>query len=142
MNTHKHTLTSHFKTVFWPFIVGLFFLIGINMVLKISKGEPDSYTELYFNNHTSLPVRTISSEAYGFDFTIHNFQHRNMTYPYEVYMETDTKKVQLSHGSITLAHNELKTTPVKFVARNDRMSKITVNLLEQNQQIGFWITSQ
>ncbi|HSW96455.1 MAG TPA: hypothetical protein VLF89_01380 [Candidatus Saccharimonadales bacterium] len=102
--------------------------------------KPESFTELYFENHENLPFEILPQQNYTFAFTIHNLEYKNMNYSYDVYLVTNNKKVSLQKGNISLHQNQKQTIPVQFsTASALPKSKIIVDLPRKNQAIDFWI---
>src|SRR5258708_5353987 len=53
-------------------------------ILLATTVQPETFTELYFDNHTTLPATTVPNKSYSFAFTIRNLENKDMTYPYQV----------------------------------------------------------
>lgn len=104
--------------------------------------QPETFTELFFENHLNLPSVIKPNQPYYFEFTIHNMENKTMTYPYEVYLQYGSLKMPISHNTVTLKDNDYETIQEGF-SINDPIfkSEIVVNLTNKNQQIDFWIQS-
>lgn len=101
---------------------------------------PETYTELYFEDHTSLPKKTTAGEVTTFSFTIHNMEGVTTTYPYEVYFEypLSGEKVLFAKDSVTLQKGEYETISVSHTWLSSRLQgKVVVKLLELDQHIVF-----
>lgn len=62
-------------------------VIGIIVViatLLFQKPQPESFTELYFNDHKALPSFVEDDERYNFSFSIVNHENQDMKYNYTV----------------------------------------------------------
>jgi len=124
--------------------VGIFQLFKYNSVknaitLATTK-EPQTFTELYFENHLSLPDKVTLFEENNFEFTIHNLENKDMEYPYEVYIDTNGEKQAISMDSVLIEANEYKTITVDFtITIPIPRSRVVVNLINKNEQISFWI---
>jgi hypothetical protein len=104
--------------------------------------KPEAYTELYFENHLNLPSVIKPNQPYSFQFTIHNLENKEMTYPYEVYLQAGSLKMPINDTTITLKNNQYKTIQEGFSIDDPIFkSEIVVNLINKNQQIDFWIQS-
>jgi hypothetical protein len=101
--------------------------------------EPENLTELYFENHTSLPKTIQPDGVYGFSFTIHNLENKTVLYPYQVYIQTGDLKLSLDQGKVTLNNNQSMTVKENFSAPENIRSQIIVELEGRNQQISFWM---
>lgn len=125
--------------------LGIFFYVKsnpaiINMITLATTVKPETFTELYFENHTSLPKDTNLYDEKKFKFTVHNLEYKTMTYPYEVYIDFEGNKQIIDEGSITLKQGEYKTIDENYMLTYPTARvKIVVNLINKNQQIDFWI---
>ncbi|MHB1276455.1 MAG: hypothetical protein ACYCXQ_02830 [Candidatus Humimicrobiaceae bacterium] len=103
--------------------------------------KQETFTELYFENHLSLPDKFILSKEYNFKFTIHNLENKDMEYPYEVYIDINGKKQVIDKSSVLIKNNEYKTITINFaIAIPIQRFKVVVDLIKKNQQIDFWMT--
>ena len=105
--------------------------------------KPQVFTELYLENHLSLPDKITLFEEKNFEFTIHNLENKEMEYPYEVYIDTDGEKYIIHESSVLLKNNEYETIAVDFTLEVPiQRSKVVVNLIDKNQKIFFWIEKE
>jgi uncharacterized membrane protein len=102
--------------------------------------KPETFTELYFEDHINLPNKIEIGKAQAFKFTIHNLEYRNMTYKYEIQAIDEKGDRTLVSGSATLSQDEYRTisTSYKIATASGRM-KIQVVLLDLKQLIDFWM---
>jgi len=109
------------------------------------KPQPENFTELYFDDHLSLPKTASPGAILSFNFTIHNLEHATVDYPVEITVEDDSNPPVISHTAttdLTLANDDLKTTlaeariPVGILTPR---AKVSVILPEQKQSIHFWV---
>jgi hypothetical protein len=106
--------------------------------------QPETFTELYFENHTSLPSMIALNHENKFKFTVHNLEYKTMTYPYEVYVKCSDigcngEKQIIDEGKITLKQNEYKTIPESFTLTLPAgKMEVVANLINKNQAIDFW----
>lgn len=117
----------------WPFFVNKI------PTLALSK-RPESYTELYFTDHLSLPKQLKLGTQYGFEFSIHNLEHKDFTYVYEVTATDEEGEIILDGRSeLFLKHDEIGNVDVAFqTPESFEQIKISVNLVNKNQTIHFW----
>jgi hypothetical protein len=102
--------------------------------------EPETFTEVYFENHENLPSRVEAGEKYTFTFSVHSEEQQNMTYPYSIYIQTNTKRIPIKNGNFSLTPNQKKTFKETFIAPSYKnVAKVIVNLNNINQNIDFWI---
>jgi hypothetical protein len=126
------------------FIMSVAKLISSNPVIKetialATTVKPETFTELYFENHNDLPKTINPNQNYSFIFTIHNLEYKNMNYPYSVYLETADTKIILDQGTFTLENNGYKSIKESFGPLKNTRMKITVELVNRNQVIDFWM---
>ncbi len=127
------------------FVIGIIILInyvpsvGEALILATTK-KPETFTELYFENHLSLPKEITLFKEGNFKFTIHNLENKDMEYPYEVYIDLNDEKLLVDKNFVLIKNNEYKTITQTFVIITPiQRAKIVVNLIDKNQQIHFWI---
>jgi hypothetical protein len=111
--------------------------IFLVVLIMIPKGiEP--LTEVYFENHTSLPINVYLGKTYNFSFTIHNLEYQDMGYNYTVskYNENETLMEEIGSGSFVLSNNQSKTITqeYRFNSSFDR-SKIEILVKKDNLNI-------
>ena len=107
-------------------ILGIFLLVLTQIPLGI---EP--LTEVYFENHTSLPKYLFLEKPYDFSFTVHNLEYQKMRYLYAInaYDENNTLLYELNSGEIILENNETKTIYEDFTMSNHfPRTKVVVNI--------------
>jgi hypothetical protein len=111
-----------------------------NTIALATTVKPETFTELYFENHLSLPSEIKPYKTYSFSFTIHNLENQDMTYPYEIYLQAENTKIPVDQGTVFIKNNQHKTIVKTFIV-NAPLTKslIVVNLTNKNQQIDFWI---
>ena len=102
--------------------------------------KPETFTELYFENHLSLPKEVKLFKENNFKFTIHNLENKDMEYPYEVYIEINGEKQMIDKDTVSIKNNEFKTITENFtITTPTKRAKVVVNLTSKNQQIDFWM---
>jgi hypothetical protein len=116
-------------------IAGIAILAVFLIVLAFIPLGIEPLTEVYFENHTTLPAYLFLDKPYNFSFTIHNLEYQDMRYVYNigVYDENNTFKYSLDSGEIYLFNNESTTIHEKFVmnepfGRADIVVNITKDL--------------
>jgi hypothetical protein len=104
---------------------------------------PETFTELYFEDHLALPKDIILLKENSFKFTIHNVENKDMLYPYEVYIEVNGERQSIDKSSVLIKNNEYKTIPQSFIITTPmQRAKIVVNLIDKNQPIHFWMVEE
>lgn len=105
--------------------------------------KPETFTELYFENHLSLSDKIILFNNNNFKFTIHNLENKDMEYSYEVYINMNGEKQVIDKNTALVKNNEYKTISENFIITVPiQRVKIVVNLIGKNQQIDFWMTEE
>lgn len=126
-------------------VTGIFLLVNYIPSIKeafilATTKKPETFTELYFEDHLSLPKEITLFKENNFKFTIHNLENKDMGYPYEVYMDINGEKQMIDKSSILIKNNEYKTITEDFtITIPMQRFKVAVNLINKNQQIDFWM---
>ena len=125
-------------------LVGILLLVKYTSVkealILATSVKPETFTELYFENHLSLPNKVTLSKKNNFKFTIHNLENKDIEYPYEVYIDINGEKKIIYINSVIIKNTEYKTIPVDFtITIPIQRAKVVVSLINKNQQISFWI---
>jgi hypothetical protein len=131
----------------------LFFVIAASLIVYLDKSavyaelntlnlipQPERFTELYFEDASNLPRKTVAKQGISFSFGIHNVEYATTVYPYEVDFEyPDGSEVAIAQGTVTLASNASTTIPVTYVFQDSNVTgKVVVTLpSENNQSIDF-----
>lgn len=109
-----------------------------NAFANATSRQPESFTEIYFENHSNLPKKFNLNKELSFSFTIHNLTGKDMQYPYEVYFDVAGERLSLDQKTVFIKNNGYKTIQEKFtptVLFPD--AKAIVNLTNNNEQIDF-----
>ncbi|MFH1917474.1 MAG: hypothetical protein ABIJ21_09510 [Nanoarchaeota archaeon] len=115
-------------------IVGLI----VVLVVAVSTRVPEPFTELYFENHTSLPSYSSDDD---FIFTINNLENQDMTYDVLVRAESDTQNLTINAFSIDIPSGQKKMFRTHYTLPEDfSTGRIIVELLNKEQSIHFWTT--
>lgn len=102
---------------------------------------PETFTELYFDSHTSLPTVLYPDQEEAFSFRVHNMENKDMTYLYEVSINADGKKQRIDEHSISLPNGGTSIISEHFQeASPAARSEVVVTLKNKGQQIDFWVT--
>ena len=116
------------KTVF---IFGIVILAIFLFVLSFIPLGIEPLTEVYFENHTKLPVYLFLDKPYNYSFTVHNLEYQEMRYYYiiDAFDENDNLLYNMDKGEFILFNNESKTINEGFIMENDfNRTKIVVNV--------------
>ena len=102
--------------------------------------KPETFTELYFEDHLSLPNKVTLFKENNFKFTIHNLENKDMVYIYEVYIDVNREKQMIDKNSVLIKNNEYNTITEDFtITVPTQRVKVVINLIGKNQQIHFWM---
>ena len=109
---------------------------GLNAMDLIPKDE--HFTELYFENHTSLPHAIFQGETISFAFTIHNLEGATTTYPYSVYFYDGTSTIPIDQSTTTIPDNGTSTESETYTFKTSPMwQEIFIELIGRDQFIHF-----
>ena len=135
-----------------PLIVVEFILLTPNSISSIKNAivlattvKPETFTELYFENHLKLPNTITPPQESLFKFTVHNLEYKDMEYPYEVYIKCldigcNGDKQMIDEGKFTLKYGEYKTIDENFtITLPTARVEVIANLINKNQKIDFWV---
>ena len=151
MNPKRKRVTKNisFKiltaVVFLQVILISWLLIQLNPTVKnalvlATQVKKESFTELYFENYQETSENIPPLEPYTFSFTVHNLENQDMSYPYEVFIDSNGKKQILIKDTVFVKNSEFKTISVTFsVPPVVGRFAVTVMLLNKNQQLNFWL---
>jgi len=134
--------------VVWVIVVGCFLLVEYvpsvkEAVVLATTVKPETFTELYFEDHLSLPDEVALFKENNFKFTIHNLENEDMEYPYEVYIDVNREKQLIDKSSVLIEKNEYKTITEDFtITVPMQRAKVVINLINKNQQIHFWMEEE
>lgn len=107
-------------------ILGIFLFVLTFIPLGI---EP--LTEVYFENHTKLPVYLFLNTPYNYSFTVHNLEYQKMRYEYsaDAYNEAGELLYNMDNGEFILEMNETKTIDEQFIMNEKfNRTKIVINI--------------
>src|SRR5665648_557389 len=130
--------------VVWFIVVGFLVVecvpsVKEALILATTK-KPETFTELYFEDHLSLPNKVTLFKENNFKFTIHNLENKDMVYIYEVYIDVNREKQMIDKNSVIIKKNEYKTISEAFtITVPTQRVKVVINLMGKNQQIHFWM---
>lgn len=116
------------KTVF---IAGIVILTIFLIVLSFIPLGIEPLTEVYFENHTTLPKYLFLEKQYNFSFTTHNLEYQKMKYTYDIsaYNEEDDYLYEMDSGEFILLDNETKTINQNFTFKEHfNRTKIVINI--------------
>ena len=130
--------------VVWFIVIGFIIVECVpslkEVLILATTRKPETFTELYFEDHLSLPDKVTLFKENNFKFTIHNLENNDMEYPYEVYIDLDREKQMIDKSSVLIKNNEYKTISEEFIITIPmQRAKVVVNLISKNQQIHFWM---
>lgn len=79
--------------------------------------EPEPLTELYFTDHSTLPLFYWVGHPQTVSFATHNLEYRTVTYHYQILQSSDdgSSKAELASGNFTLQHNQSTKTQALVV---------------------------
>jgi len=128
-------------------ISGIVILAVFLVILAMIPKGIEPLTEMYFENHTSLPKLAFLDREYNFSFTIRNLEFTTMDYEYiiQAFNESGDLIEELNRGWTTLANNESTSINETFIF-DKPFERAKVNVLlnkltsgnEANAKRRFW----
>jgi hypothetical protein len=112
-------------------IWGIILLAVFLFVLAFIPLGIEPLTEVYFENHTKLPVYVFLDNPYNFSFTVHNLEYQRMRYTYTIdaYDENNTFLFNVDEDEFILEDNQSVTVGERFIMDNPfHRAKIVVNV--------------
>jgi hypothetical protein len=129
-------ILSNFKVVTkmkYIIIAGIVILAVFLAVLSQIPLGIEPLTELYIDNHTSLPKNVYLNKDYNFSFTLHNLEYQGMKYDYtvRVFDAGGNLMEEIGSGSVVLENEGYKTIQQSYNFKKpfDR-AKIVVNVIK------------
>ncbi|GAH55394.1 unnamed protein product [marine sediment metagenome] len=99
--------------VVWFIVIGFLIVEYVPSVkeafILATTVKPETFTELYFEDHLSLPNKVTLFKENNFRFTIHNLENKDIVYIYEVYIDVNREKQMIDKNSVLIKNNEYKT---------------------------------
>jgi len=113
------------------FIAGIVLLGIFLFVLSFIPLGIEPLTEVYFENHTKLPVYLFLNTPYNYSFTVHNLEYQKMRYVYSIdsFDENGNLLYNMDKGEFILENNQTRTINEQFVMPGHfNRTKIVVNI--------------
>jgi hypothetical protein len=113
------------------FIAGIVLIVVFLVVLIFIPLGIEPLTEVYFENHTSLPSSVALHEMYNYSFAIHNLEYQRMRYVYSVdaFNESGELLYNMDSGEFVLGMDEQVIVDESFRLVEDfNRTKIQVNV--------------
>ena len=123
--------------VVWFIVVGFLVVECVPSVkealILATTVKPETFTELYFEDHLSLPNKVTLFKENNFKFTIHNLENKDMEYPYEFYIDVNREKQMIDKSSVLIKNNEYKIISEAFIITvPTQRVKAVINLIGKN----------
>jgi len=147
---HTAKINIRFLIKIGLFVIAIAVIIGLaqyaysfpaikDAIAMATTVKPETFTELYFENHASLPMTIIYNQIYSFSFTIHNLENKDVNYQYEIYIDIQGNKVPIDADSIVIKNGDYKTISEKYtLVPPIQKAQVVVTLKNNNQSIDFW----
>ena len=116
---------------------GIVIVVAFLAVLSFIPLGIEPLTELYIENHTSLPINVYLNKTYNFSFTTHNLEYQDVEYDYVVdaFDVNNTFLYHIDEGKFTLANNETKTISENYVFKKP-FDRAQINIVITKNLIG------
>lgn len=119
------------------------FLPGRGLLLPALSPRPETFTELYFEDHLKLPKDVTFNTPYQLKFVVHNLEGYNKNYQYIITVSDATRSslvADLKKGNVNLSNNESKTISETITIPPFFTGRIKVSVqLDTNQEVYYWI---
>ncbi len=119
-------------------LVGAIIILAVFLiVLSFIPLGIEPLTELYFENHTTLPKIIFLNKPYNFSFTVHNLEYQDMRYKYDIraFDENNTLLFKMDSREILLVNNETKTIFESFNMK-DHFGRMKININLKKDDMG------
>ena len=128
---------SIYNAIIISLVIGIIIVI---ITLVVFRPEKESFTEIYFEDHESLPRYTNSNDEYSFRFTINNLENQDFKYRYKISVFEDEEDI-IEENNVLIKNGESKTLEKSIRAHIEDKAKVQVTLVNKDQEIHFWIKS-
>src|SRR3989344_1068364 len=126
---------SIYNAIIISLVIGIIIVI---ITLVVFRPEKESFTEIYFEDHESLPRYTNSNDEYSFRFTINNLENQDFKYRYKISVFEDEEDI-IEENNVLIKNGESKTLEKSIRTHIEDKAKIQVTLVNKDQEIHFWI---
>jgi len=95
-------------------------------------------TELYFENHTTLPKYLFLNKTYNFPFTMRNLEYQEVKYNYTLLLQNETGETfgEIDKGSVPLSNNGSKTIDEVFkIMQPFKRAKVSIEITKERLSI-------
>ncbi|MGV8172562.1 MAG: hypothetical protein ACP5OA_07775 [Candidatus Woesearchaeota archaeon] len=104
-----------YNAMIWALSIGIVIVIA---TLILTKPAPESFTELYFNNHTTLPEYVTLNKTYPYSFSITNLENMNKTYNYTISEEYYIMDYSCEAPELWLTNTTETNDPALYIKDN------------------------
>jgi hypothetical protein len=110
-----------------------------NAIYLATHKVEQNFTELYFKNPSQLPTTSVSGKTLKFEFEIRNAGNTNIDYEYYVYSQIGDEKLKIQNDRVQVKQYQVITISVETKIDSPKRQKIVVQLINDNQEISYWI---
>ncbi len=128
----KSNEDSIYNAIIIALVIGIIIVI---ITLIYFRPEPETFTELYFNDHQDLPK--YSQNEYNFSFTIANHENKDFEYTYRINIDD----IVIEENKVFIKNKENKTIEKTIQFNIEDKSKIQVQVSTPKEllEIHFWV---
>jgi hypothetical protein len=104
--------------------------------------QPEAFTELYFDNHATLPRTYRGDDAQIVSFVIHSHERQKRTYQYRIIQQDAARETAytLVSDTVTLGQGSMRQVSAHVTLKElGGRSRITVEVTPGDQEIGYWL---
>jgi hypothetical protein len=122
--------------------LGIIFHLPIDRQLHSWKllPEPERFTELYFTEPNSLPIKYLPDQIQNVRFTVHNLEGKDISYKYRIFeiSQANGSDQILANGGFTLPQNAYKHESVNISTVDLGPNvKVKVDLMNVKESISY-----
>ena len=104
-------------------------------LFSVSAQQTQNFTELYFTDPETVPVKVLVNQSQQVPFAIVNREATAKTYTYTVAVDDGTGNKELSTNTITLQPGERSMQQANYTVQTARVTTLVSISLQQEQQI-------
>ncbi len=118
-------------------IAGIVIVVAFLVVLSFIPLGIEPLTELYIENHTSLPVNVFLGKGYNFSFSVRNLEYQDVEYNYTVnaYDVNNSLLFEIDKGSFVLDNNKTNTISENYIF-DKKFSRAKIEVVITKNLIG------
>lgn len=121
---------------------GLYHARHNTAVVDATAHQPERYTELYYTDPTTLPVKVVHGTSLPVSVTVHNVEARSMNYTYDFsLLDSNGNVLTKTRQVFNLPSTDSKIVSSTFTVPKTYRGRVEVEttLVGLNQSVHFWV---